>query len=175
MYLFLLGAFLVAHTVKNLLQCRRPDSVPGWERSPREGMATHSSILAWRIPKTEEPGGLQSMGSQRVEHNWVTNTVITLFSLLSFWFNEFLHALSVHKNRYFSCMCCKCLLQVGNLLSDFIYGTFCWTEVHPKLFQCRSLSVKTFKTLYACLRIFVLNFHICLKLESCNSLDSKVS
>ena len=32
-------------------------------------MATHSSILAWRIPRTEEPGGLQSMGSQRVEHN----------------------------------------------------------------------------------------------------------
>ena len=37
-------------------------------------MATHSSILAWRIPWTEEPGGLQSMWSQRVRHNWVTNT-----------------------------------------------------------------------------------------------------
>ena len=35
-------------------------------------MATHSSILAWRIPWTEEPGGLQSMGSQRVRHNWAT-------------------------------------------------------------------------------------------------------
>ena len=35
-------------------------------------MATHSSILAWRIPWTEEPGGLQSMGSQRVEHGLVT-------------------------------------------------------------------------------------------------------
>ena len=34
-----------------------------------EGMATHSSILAWRIPWTEEPGGLQSIGSQRVGHN----------------------------------------------------------------------------------------------------------
>jgi len=34
-----------------------------------EGMATHFSILAWRIPRTEEPGGLQSKGSQRVEHN----------------------------------------------------------------------------------------------------------
>ena len=33
-------------------------------------MATHSSILAWRIPWTEEPGGLQSMGSQRVRHDW---------------------------------------------------------------------------------------------------------
>ena len=37
-------------------------------------MATHSSILAWGIPRTEEPGGLQSMGSQRVRHDWATNT-----------------------------------------------------------------------------------------------------
>ena len=40
-------------------------------------MATCSSILAWRIPWTEEPGGLQSMGSQTVGHNWVTNTIHT--------------------------------------------------------------------------------------------------
>ena len=38
----------------------------GWEDPLEEGMATHSSILTWRIPWTEEPGGLQSMGSQRV-------------------------------------------------------------------------------------------------------------
>ena len=37
-----------------------------WEDSLEKGMATHSSILAWEIPWTEEPGGLQSMGSQRV-------------------------------------------------------------------------------------------------------------
>ena len=36
-----------------------------------KGMATHSSILAWRIPWAEEPGGLQSMGLQRVGHDWV--------------------------------------------------------------------------------------------------------
>ena len=40
----------------------------GWEDSLEEGMATHSSILAWRVPWTEEPGGLQSMGLQRVEN-----------------------------------------------------------------------------------------------------------
>ena len=39
-------------------------------------MATHSSILAWKISWTEEPGGLQSMGSQRVEHDCVTNTYL---------------------------------------------------------------------------------------------------
>jgi len=39
------------------------------QEDPLEEMATHSSILVWRIPLTEEPGGLQSMGSQRVGHN----------------------------------------------------------------------------------------------------------
>ena len=42
----------------------------GWEDPLEEGMATPSSILAWRIPWTEESGGLQSIGSQRVGHNW---------------------------------------------------------------------------------------------------------
>ena len=42
----------------------------GWEDPLEEGVAPHSSILAWRIPWTEEPGGLQSMGSQRVGHDW---------------------------------------------------------------------------------------------------------
>ena len=39
-----------------------------WEDPLEKGMATHSIILSWRIPWTEEPGGLQSMGSQRVRH-----------------------------------------------------------------------------------------------------------
>ena len=41
----------------------------GWEDALEKGMATHSSILAWRIPWMEEPRGLQSMGSQRVRHD----------------------------------------------------------------------------------------------------------
>ena len=41
------------------------DSVPGWGRSPTEGMATHSSVLTWKIPWTEEPGRVQSVGSQK--------------------------------------------------------------------------------------------------------------
>ena len=45
-------------------------SIPGLRRSLEESVVTLSSILAWRIPWTEEPGGLQSMGLQRVEHNW---------------------------------------------------------------------------------------------------------
>ena len=45
-----------------------------WEDPLEKGMATHSSVLAWRIPQTEQPGGLQSLGSQRVRHNCVTHT-----------------------------------------------------------------------------------------------------
>ena len=41
----------------------------GWEDPLEKGMATHNSILAWRIPWTEEPGGLQSMGLERTGHN----------------------------------------------------------------------------------------------------------
>ena len=51
---------------------REVDSILGSGRSLGEGNDTHSSILAWRIPWTEEPGGLQFMGSQRVRHDWVT-------------------------------------------------------------------------------------------------------
>ena len=46
----------------------------GWEDFLEEGMATHSSILAWRIPWTEETGRLQSMGSKTAGHDWATNT-----------------------------------------------------------------------------------------------------
>ena len=46
-------------------------SIPGSGRSPGEGMATHSSILVSKLPWTEEPGGLQSIGFQRVGHNLV--------------------------------------------------------------------------------------------------------
>ena len=45
----------------------------GWEDPLEKGMAIHSSILAWRIPWTEEPGRLQSVGSQRVGHDWETD------------------------------------------------------------------------------------------------------
>ena len=44
----------------------------GWEDTLEKKMATHYSIFAWEIPWTEEPGGLQSIGSQRVEHDLVT-------------------------------------------------------------------------------------------------------
>ena len=61
---------LVAQRIKCLpaMQETRVRSL-GWEDPLEKEMATHSSILAWRIPWTEDPGGLQSMGSQRVGHD----------------------------------------------------------------------------------------------------------
>ena len=72
------GASLVAQMIKESA-CNVEDlgSIPGSERSLEKGMAAHFSILAWRIPWTEEPGGLQSLGSQRVKHNGATNTFFT--------------------------------------------------------------------------------------------------
>ena len=63
----------VVPVVKNLPTnagyIREEDLTPGWEDPLEEGMATHSSILAWKSPWPEEPGGLQSMGLQRVRHD----------------------------------------------------------------------------------------------------------
>ena len=61
---------LVAQMVKNLsaMQETQVQSL-GWDDSLVRGMATHSGILAWKIPWTEEPGGLQSMVLQRIEYN----------------------------------------------------------------------------------------------------------
>ena len=68
----------MAQTVKNL-PAMQETQVPSldWEDPLEKGMAAHSSILAWRIPWTYEPDGLQSMGSQRVRHSRGTNACLT--------------------------------------------------------------------------------------------------
>ena len=61
--------FLVAQTVKDVPAMRETRVwTLGWEYPLEEGTTTHSSILAWRIPWTEQPGGLQPVGSKRVGH-----------------------------------------------------------------------------------------------------------
>ena len=70
---------LVAQRVKNLPTVQETWVWSlAWEDPLEKGMATHSGIVAWRIPWTEEPGGLQSMGSQKVRHNWATNTLLCI-------------------------------------------------------------------------------------------------
>ena len=73
------GASLVAQMVKNLSAMQETRLwCLGWE-DPFKRMATHWSILAWRIPWTEEPGGLQPMGLYRVGPNWTTFTCTTFW------------------------------------------------------------------------------------------------
>ena len=79
-FCFILCCFPSSSVVKNLPSMQETQETWVWslgEEDPLEkGMATHSRILACRIPWTEEPGGLQPMGSQRVGHNWVTKHIV---------------------------------------------------------------------------------------------------
>ena len=59
----------MAQLVKNPPAMRETLPIPGWEDPLERGMATHSSVLAWKIPWAEEPGRLQSTDSQRVGHD----------------------------------------------------------------------------------------------------------
>ena len=60
---------IVKNPPTNAEDIRDAGSIPEWGRSTGGGMATHSSVLAWRIPGTGEPGGLLSMGLHRVRHD----------------------------------------------------------------------------------------------------------
>ena len=74
---------LVVQMVKNLPATRETwVRSLGWEDPLEKEIATHTSILAWRIPWMEKLGGLQSMGSQRVGHNWVTSLTHSLTGCL---------------------------------------------------------------------------------------------
>ena len=85
--------FPVAQLLKNLPSMRETwVRSLGWEDPLEKGMATHSSILAWRIPWTEDPGGLQSTGSHRLWDNWVANTFTFINILLNYTTGIFIHA-----------------------------------------------------------------------------------
>ena len=86
---------LVAQMEKNLPVTQEVQETElrslGWEDPLEKGMASHSSILAWRSPWTEEPGGLQSVGSRRVGHNWATIISFTFIPFvplgsMAYWF-----------------------------------------------------------------------------------------
>ena len=62
------GGSVIKNPSANAGDTENKGSILNREESLEEEMATHSSILAWRIPWTEEPGGLQSIGSQRIRH-----------------------------------------------------------------------------------------------------------
>ena len=101
-YLFgkhLVNTSLVAQGEKNLpsMQDTQVRSL-GWEGPLEKGWATHSSIFSQRIPWIEDPGRLQSMRLQRVLHNWVTNTFISICA------NIVLGAVDFQLWQYFTCV-----------------------------------------------------------------------
>ena len=81
------------------LQCKRPGLDLGQEDPLEKGKDTHSGILAGRVPWTEEPGGLQSIASQRVRHNWVTNTFTSHKKITQKEKIQKLHIRNVCKNK----------------------------------------------------------------------------
>ena len=106
----------VAQTLKNppamqgtWIQSLGWEEIP-WRKKPLEkGTAIHSSILAWRIPWTEEPGRLQSMGLQRVGGDWATFTLYTAFFFFSVRLTSFniissksIHVATNGKTSFFS-------------------------------------------------------------------------
>ena len=126
-------ASLVAQVVKNLpaMQETWVWSL-GWEDPVEKGMATHSSILAWRIPWTEEPGGLQSMGSQRVIHSLVTNT----FNLYLFiWLPQVRVVAWGIFVESFGISCCKTqilyLWPVGSVVTRGVSFSVAWSILVP--------------------------------------------
>ena len=86
--LFSIWTSLVAQMVKNLPAVRETQVQSLGQEDPlEEGMATHSSVLAWRIPRTEEASSLQSMGWKRAGHNWATlyHFILNLLSFFPFF------------------------------------------------------------------------------------------
>ena len=89
----------------------------GQEDPLEEGMATHSTILAWRIPRTEEPGRLQSWESQRVRHNWATDSQCVYVGLISQFFLPF--PFPPH-------ICFLCLHLSSQILTEHTNSSWAW-------------------------------------------------
>ena len=126
-YIIITWASLVAQTVKRLPTMRetRVWSL-GWEDLLEKAMATHSSTLAWKIPWSKEPGRLQSMGSQRIGHNWATSLlhfIIIAKPLLS------TYQISVSSLVFPLCLVLSFLsliisdiLDIPTMLTQFLFG-----------------------------------------------------
>ena len=113
-------------------------------------MATHSSILAWRIPGTEEPGGLPPMGSHRVGHNW-SDLAVAVYILYMMIYNDYIY---IHDNiytvyfRYYIKICnvrifrwkCHFILLWGKFsnLDNFTHVLYGWFKVKNSRGECTS-------------------------------------
>ena len=105
---------------------RDPGSTPGLEDPLEKSPATHCSPLAWRIPGTEKPGGLQSTGLQRVGHDWAQHKPIRAFSHI--------HSKCVTESHWFPCQIqpesdlTNATIQVPAIIFSFcVAATASWT------------------------------------------------
>ena len=148
-------ASLVAQMVKNPPAMRETWAQSlGWEDPLEESMATHSSILAWRIPWTEEPDGLQSMESQRVRHSWVTKHTL----LLIIYNNNFMYNIQyyIHYTFYYILYFVYCMLYMQiYTMQLFIYNNIniynqkikdilrcCWRNINVTKIEHSGCSMK---------------------------------
>ena len=125
-------------------------SIPGMGRSLEEGMVTHPSILAWKIPQAQEPGGLQSMRAWRVKHEWATEhththrtgvpciskrthpSTLTLLNL-NLLDTESTHPCRSHQPRWK--LFCPDHLLVSQRIIFHLYHTFLFCFVHFYFFH----------------------------------------
>ena len=129
-------ASLVAQMVKNLPAIWETWIwSPGWEDPLEKGMATDYSILAWTVPRTEEPGRLQSMVSQRVGYDWATS--LSLFFCL-FVFHLMGRGELVILSADDSFVCLFCLLFRWGILNKVLLVVGWWWVFYSSGFLCVS-------------------------------------
>ena len=120
----------MAQTVKNL-PAKEETQVPslGREDALEKRMATHSSILVWRISWTEKPSGRQSTGSQRVRHDWATNTTNSYCSHFTDEDTEASRVLSAHKVCLFARYLSYLTVFISITLELLLYSSWRVTDV----------------------------------------------
>ena len=119
------GASLVAQRVKNLPAVQETwVRFLGWKDPLEKEITTHSSILAWKIPWTEDPGRLQSMGLQRIGHDWATNTFT--FSRQG---RKMGNGWSVEHSEHRQCLLIKFVVVYGHSLWCSKTGTVVTSEI----------------------------------------------
>ena len=137
----------------------------GWEDPLEKGMATHSSILAWKIPWTEEPGRLQSAGAERVGHDWATNTHV-LSGYLTWVILQFvvLCRCSVAKSRPTLCypMDCSAQASLSFTISQSLLKLMSVESLTPSnhLILCRPLLLPS---IFPSLRVFSNESSLCIR------------
>ena len=108
----------------------------GWEDHLEKRTATHSSILAWRIPWTEEPGELQSMGLQRAGHDWATNSFTTFQYSIAYIYHIFFICLSVDEHLgcvYVLAIVNSAAMNIGGVHVSLWIKVFLFSRYMPRI------------------------------------------